>query len=102
VTWLVHGVSAKHLRNPAKYHCQITNNIAKILQNFSIKRFALTMDPILIASLNLFRQNLKFRSGRPGEPRALGPCGPLIPPPIVMLLVWLFQEAVVRELQIIV
>ena len=37
--------------------CQITNNNAKILQNFFIKRFTLAMDPILTVVLMLDRQN---------------------------------------------
>jgi len=55
------------LNSLPNYREYITNNIDKILQKFCnmffIKRFTLTMDPILIALLKLLRQNSTFKSG---------------------------------------
>jgi len=58
--------------------CQITNNTDKILQNFFIKRFTLTMDPILTVLLRLIRQNSKV-GGRPPQKNNGAP-GPMRPP----------------------
>ena len=60
--------------------CQITNNTGKILQNFFIQRFTLTMDPILTVLLRLIRQNSKFESGGQAHPEKSGGPGSMQPP----------------------
>ena len=59
----VHGVFCQTITKSY----QITDNIDKILPKFCniffIKRFTFTMAPIVFMSLNLFRQNSKFKSG---------------------------------------
>ena len=89
--------------------CQITNNILQIimqntgktLQNFFIKGFTLTMDPIPTVLLRLFRQNSKHKKwgARPPQKKVggLGPCGPPVPPPMVLWLQLFCSRAILSH-----
>jgi len=87
---IVRGVFCLIFTKSCQIHCQITNNISEILmskdwQNFFIERFSLSMDPILIVLLRLFRQNSKFKSGgqAPSEKKwGPRPIRPPVPPPV--------------------
>jgi len=83
----VHGVFCQTITESCRNHYQIRNNIDQILSKFCnifcIKRFALTLDPMLIVliQLTIFGQNSKFKSGggkAPPEMKVggLGPYGP--------------------------
>ena len=77
---IARGVFWQTFTKSCHMHFQITNNILEILmppywQNsakFFVKRFTLTMDPILTVLLRLFGQNSKFKSGGPRPNRSPG------------------------------
>jgi len=82
-----HGVFCQTLRNPAKLHNILQIILTKFCNILFIKRFSLTMNPILIVLLNIFRQNSKVKNGgqapsetNVGWPR---PMRPPVPPPMV-------------------
>jgi len=73
---IVHDIvhSANHLRNPVKFTAKLQiilpkHRTAEILQIFFIKRFTLTMDPILIVLLKLVQAKLEIQTWEGQAPR---------------------------------